>query len=695
MSHSSIEDPVWDTVSRATGQNVQQSHRDSEVYDDGHHARRVQSNETFYTNRTGSDPFGDDKYGVRNSRYGEIFQRQSNAPASARNSVASNMRPRSMRGHGSGDEDEDMSPADDWEAMYQDAPEELHRSRSQSQLNTLHEAQEGSDGEEEEGYEEYVQPSRTRHVPPTPASFAGATHLSLDPAASPGPAFKKYLPPAGRASRILDTPRIGQLARIRRAVGSEQPTSTNDSDEGGGGDGTWHSATPAMMPLPDIAEGDSPPQTPSHHEESFGQPTPLIRPRYIEAPTLRIVSKYAKSKSSTKAPSVASRRKDAARSVAESTPRASEHRRLPGSPSVDLSNLPTPKPSKSKLRADSRASSVATPIPTTNVPIPPTLNTVNAPLPQSTKTTTTVLPPQVPNSPLPQNKKSNSKNLPAKSTNTPILASPKHSTRSARAKGHSKRSSYETTAQDERSDTSQSESSFKSVSEGGTGGMQSSSFGTPFTLKLKEWRNGPQEVQAPLYGGHAEEGNTLTPDERIFWYDSALDKEEFEEFENDVRGTTLEMELGQFAFSKTFDEDGGKGAVFIPGTARDVNQGCQGASLETFWMTFAEAKLVNYRSLLRRIARYDPEHEFIVILYSIPPGVTRIIELCPLIFTYDLVSALWRKRWKAGHPFKHNALVNEDYALTSSDGSERTSSGEETEKGAESSDNDGSIVGEF
>lgn len=67
--------------------------------------------------------------------------------------------------------------------------------------------------------------------------------------------------------------------------------------------------------------------------------------------------------------------------------------------------------------------------------------------------------------------------------------------------------------------------------------------------KLIEWRSGPMEVQAALYGALAEEGNDMPAEERINWFEATGDIPEFEGFEEDVRGTDLEVELGKFAVS--------------------------------------------------------------------------------------------------------------------------------------------------
>lgn len=67
--------------------------------------------------------------------------------------------------------------------------------------------------------------------------------------------------------------------------------------------------------------------------------------------------------------------------------------------------------------------------------------------------------------------------------------------------------------------------------------------------KLIEWRSGPMEVQAALYGPLAEEGNDIPAEERIIWYESTGDIPEFEGFEEDVRASDLEAELGKFAVS--------------------------------------------------------------------------------------------------------------------------------------------------
>lgn len=52
----------------------------------------------------------------------------------------------------------------------------------------------------------------------------------------------------------------------------------------------------------------------------------------------------------------------------------------------------------------------------------------------------------------------------------------------------------------------------------------------------------------------------------------------------------------------TFDEDGGKGAIFIPAEARDINEGEDGASLETFWMSFEEARVTGDIRIMELIA---------------------------------------------------------------------------------------------
>lgn len=52
----------------------------------------------------------------------------------------------------------------------------------------------------------------------------------------------------------------------------------------------------------------------------------------------------------------------------------------------------------------------------------------------------------------------------------------------------------------------------------------------------------------------------------------------------------------------TFDEYGGKGVIFMPAYARDINEGEFGASLETFWMTWDEARMTHDQRLLELIA---------------------------------------------------------------------------------------------
>ena len=57
------------------------------------------------------------------------------------------------------------------------------------------------------------------------------------------------------------------------------------------------------------------------------------------------------------------------------------------------------------------------------------------------------------------------------------------------------------------------------------------------------------DVQAPLFGEKAEEGNVLGSDERIEWYEEPEEKEEFAEWVGEVKGTGLEVVLGKFAVS--------------------------------------------------------------------------------------------------------------------------------------------------
>ncbi|KAG8900335.1 hypothetical protein FRC00_013443 [Tulasnella sp. 408] len=180
--------------------------------------------------------------------------------------------------------------------------------------------------------------------------------------------------------------------------------------------------------------------------------------------------------------------------------------------------------------------------------------------------------------------------------------------------------------------------------------------------KLIEWRSGPMEVQAALYGPLAEEGNDIPAEERIIWYESTGDIPEFEGFEEDVRASDLETELGKFAYSHTYDEKGGKGVIFMPATARDINEGADGASLETFWMNFEEAKATGDMRLVELIAEYDPDAEFIVFIYLIYPDEDpRIIEVCPILSSLDVVPHMWKKRWKAGHPMASELLNQEEY----------------------------------
>ncbi|KAG8914827.1 hypothetical protein FRC01_003896, partial [Tulasnella sp. 417] len=180
--------------------------------------------------------------------------------------------------------------------------------------------------------------------------------------------------------------------------------------------------------------------------------------------------------------------------------------------------------------------------------------------------------------------------------------------------------------------------------------------------KLIEWRSGPMEVQAALYGALAEEGNDMPAEERIIWFESTADVPEFEDFEEEVRASDLETELGKFAFSNTYDDKGGKGVIFMPATARDINEGADGASLETFWMNFEEAKATGDMRLVELIAEYDPEAEFIVFIYLIyPDDDPRIIEVCPILSSLDVVDRMWKKRWKAGHPMASELLKQEEY----------------------------------
>ncbi|KAG8908973.1 hypothetical protein FRB99_000076 [Tulasnella sp. 403] len=197
---------------------------------------------------------------------------------------------------------------------------------------------------------------------------------------------------------------------------------------------------------------------------------------------------------------------------------------------------------------------------------------------------------------------------------------------------------------------------------------------------LMAWRSGPMEVQASLYGGHAEEGNTLSAEERVFVCESPLESPLFARFESEVRGTEYEIALGKFAvrtfrtlavriadgdgeqqYSKTFDELGGKGLLFTPAYARNINERDLGASLETFWMSFDEVKLTGDRRLLEIVAEYEEESEFAVILYLPPSEDWRTIDVCPVLLSLANVPSLWKRKWKAGHPMPPALLLKEDY----------------------------------
>ncbi|KAG8981740.1 hypothetical protein FRB90_007038 [Tulasnella sp. 427] len=154
----------------------------------------------------------------------------------------------------------------------------------------------------------------------------------------------------------------------------------------------------------------------------------------------------------------------------------------------------------------------------------------------------------------------------------------------------------------------------------------------------------------------------MPAEERIVWIEATDDFPELEEFEEDVRGSELETELGKFAFSHTYDEKGGKGVLFIPATSRDINEGADGASLETFWMNFEEAKATGDMRLVELIAEYDPEAEFIIFIYLIyPDDDPRVIEVCPILSSLDVVPYMWRKKWKAGHPMANDLLNQDEY----------------------------------
>lgn len=139
--------------------------------------------------------------------------------------------------------------------------------------------------------------------------------------------------------------------------------------------------------------------------------------------------------------------------------------------------------------------------------------------------------------------------------------------------------------------------------------------------RLVSWRSGPMELQAALYGNLAEPGNYLAPEERMLWFEDPEEKVEFHQFDQEVGGTPLEVELGQFAvstqcfarrasvlitsavqFASTFDEYSGKGVLWVPAHARDINQGCRGASLETFWMNFDEVRATGDARIMQRVA---------------------------------------------------------------------------------------------